>query len=99
MTEKVCETYVGNANKAVTDVPTLVYWVFFYTKKALDTHGAISIRDGFSTSDKEITKIDEHGGMIPFNPPLRCAAGLYIDINSDVSTYTVGYIKECNLKD
>ena len=99
MTEKVCETYVGTADKAVTDVPTLVYWAWL-EPATLATEGTLAIRDGFSASDEERARIvDAYGYPRLFNPPLRCAHGLFMDMDAAVTSYTVGYIKEKNLPD
>ena len=94
MYDKPVQTGVAEASKAITDEPTLVYWIFVQIT-TLDTLGTLKIRDGFSTSDKEIARITTlHGGMFPFYPPLRCAAGLYVEATSGVTSFTVGYLFE-----
>lgn len=91
------ETYVGTANKAVTDEPTLAYWLTV-EPTTLGTKGFISIRDGFSDSDEEKVRIVTGDGRpYNFSPPIRCAHGLFVDMESSITSYTIGYIRERNL--
>lgn len=99
MPEKGCETYVGTGDKAVTDEPTLVYWAWL-EPATIATKGTLAIRDGFSASDEEKVRIvDAYGYPRLFNPPVRCAHGLFMDMETTCTSYTVGYIREVNLKD
>lgn len=91
------ETYVGTDSKAVIDEPVRVYWISVGTDK--DERGDLHIRDGFSTSDeKRWSHGAFNGGHFVFNPPIRCAHGLYVEVDtSAINVYTVGYIRERNL--
>jgi len=87
-------TYYGTADKAIEDEPTLVYWVFVEPLQ-LGTISTLYIRDGHSTSDPIVAKIAVGDSRVsPFYPPIRCAHGLYIDIDAWVTSYTVGYLRE-----
>ena len=94
MYNKPVQTDVATADKAFTDEPTLVYWVFIEPLQ-IGTKGTLKVRDGHSTSDKEVARIVlGNGRMVHFNPPIRCAGGLYVDIDAWVTSYTVGYLFE-----
>lgn len=94
MYNKPVETYVGTADKAVTDKPTLVYWIAI----EINTPGTMSllrIRDGFSTSAPVVARLYfAYGRVHSFYPPIRCAHGLYVDIEATVISYTIGYREE-----
>jgi len=94
MYSKPVETHYGTADKAVTDKPTLVYWIFSDIA-VLGTIGTIYIRDGYSTSAPIVAKISSgYSRLSPFYPPIRCAHGLYVDKDTHVTSFTVGYREE-----
>lgn len=94
MYNKPVQTEVATADKAITDEPTFLYWIFV-EPATIGTKGTVAIRDGHSTSDKEVARIvSGNGRMVHFNPPIRCDAGLYIDKDAAVTSYTVGYLFE-----
>ena len=91
MYNKPVQTEVATADKAITNEPTFLYWVFIEPKTS-GAFGTVKVRDGFSTSDKEVARfVTEHGRMFPCYPPVRCAGGLYVDMDAEVRSYTVGY--------
>lgn len=94
MNERPVETYVGTADKAVTDKPTRVYWLIV-NGSSMSHRGILSIYDGFSDEGKMVARVETYGASYPlFNPPIRCAHGLYITINDRIFYYTVGYREE-----
>jgi len=94
MYDKPVQTDVATADKAITDEPTILYWAML-EPATLGAKGTLKIRDGHSTSDKEVARIVTGDGR-PFNfyPPIRLASGLYCDIDAAVTSYTVGYLFE-----
>ena len=94
MEPEIVETYVGTADKAVTDKPTRVYWLFLEVLQ-LGTPATLKIKDGFSTEGEEKVRIAAGYSRVHcFCPPIRCAHGLYIDVDAWVKSYSVGYREE-----
>lgn len=98
MQEEVVETYYGAAAKEVSPEPARVYWLHVEAKTA-GTIGKVDIFDGNGTGDWRVARITEaYGNTHPFNPPIKCKRALYVDMDANVISYTVGYIREVNLK-
>jgi len=94
METKPVQTYVGSEDKAVTDEPTLVYWLI--VGGDVGERGYVYLRDGFSTSDEiRFQTYSYNGGSYHFNPPIRFTHGVYIDIDTAaIKLYTIGYLFE-----
>lgn len=94
MYEKPVQTFVGSEDLAITDEPTLVYWLS--VGGDVGERGYVYLRDGFSTSDEiKWQSYVYNGGHFLFNPPIRFAHGLYIDIDTAaIKLYTIGYLFE-----
>jgi len=94
MYNKPVEVHYGTADKAVTNKPTLVYWLI-PDVATLGTIGTIYVRDGYSTDAPIVAKIATgYSRLHAFFPPFRCAHGLYVDMDSAVTSFTIGYREE-----
>lgn len=94
MYNKPVKTGVGDKDKNFTKEATLVYWVIVNPNTA-GTQGTLKIIDGVNANGTErarfTTAYNQH---MPFYPPLRCDDGLFIDMDSNIGSYTVGYLTE-----
>lgn len=68
-----------------------MYWIIF-SAAVLGTAGTLIVRDGFDTGGTEKMRITSGYALAPlFDPPFLCDRGLYIDVDSGVAAYTIGY--------
>ncbi|GAI77085.1 unnamed protein product, partial [marine sediment metagenome] len=74
--------------------PTLLYWLSLCSKTA-NAAGTLKVRDGTDATGKEKLRVTAllfyH---LVFNPPIRCAMGLFVEIDTEIADYTVGYLTE-----
>ena len=94
MGEKYVRSEDGTADKLFQSEPTLVYWLTV-TPKAVATVGLIKILDGTDSSGK--VKWQAETGVVIhfiFSPPIRCSMGLFIDVDTNIDLYTVGFLPE-----
>jgi len=92
--ERGVTTWVGDADKLVESQSCLVWWLVI-SPKTSGTAGRLIIRDGFSSSGKEVFRIrTAYARCCPLPAPLRLATGLFIDVDDNIDSYTVGYLTE-----
>ncbi len=98
MQEKTVETYYGAANAQVYESPSRVYWLHIEAKTA-GTIGNVDIYDGNSSNDPRAARITEaYGNTHSFYPPIKCNRAIYVAIDANVTSFTIGFIKEVNLE-
>lgn len=94
MSERYVVSRVATADELFESEPTLIYWVVIEVLQG-GSKSTLKIRDGFSTSGKEVARfVTEYSRGFNLFPPIRCASGLYVDIDAWVSSYTVGFLPE-----
>lgn len=85
------------ASKRFSNETTLVYWVMV-NPKTVGTHALIEVFDGWD--DSGIKRVEIYTGYdrpCVFLPPIRCQDGLYVKIDAEIYSYTVGWRTEASL--
>lgn len=94
MSERYVVSDSAAADKLFEGEPTLVYWITV-TPKTVATEGLITIRDGTdATGKKKWNAQAREVKHFIFHPPIRCAMGLFIDVDANIDMYSVGYLTE-----
>lgn len=87
-------THVDTASRLVCKQPALVYWTIV-NPTVVGTAGTLQIYDGWDTAGVEKVKIttgyDRCGHLYP---PVLCGDALYIEKDSNIGSYTIGYLPE-----
>jgi len=90
--DKAVRTYHGAADRLIDGDPCYVYWIHL-TPAASGTLGNCIIRNGRGTDGSIAWEVStEHGRPFNFHPPIRCDDGVYVDIDSNISDFTIGYL-------
>lgn len=94
MYKKPVVSKVATADTLFESQPTLLYWLSV-SPTTLATAGVLKVRDGTDTSGTEKLRVTTgQFHHLVFNPPIRCAMGLFVDIDGNIADYTVGYLTE-----
>lgn len=94
MSKKCVVTKVATADQLFESEPTRVYWLTVIPQTA-GTDGLITIRDGTDANGtpqwQAWVRETKH---FHFAPPIRCVMGLFIDVDANIDSYTIGYLTE-----
>jgi hypothetical protein len=89
---KPVRTRHDTADRLIDSDPTYVYWIHL-TPTTSGTLGNAIIRNGRGADGSIAWEVStEHGRAFSFYPPIRCDQGVYVDIDSNISDYTIGYL-------
>ena len=85
---------VHTTSKLLESQATLVFWLVV-NPKTVSTEATIALHDGQNTSGTKRLEIATGYAFHPiFTPPIRFQHGLYVAIDTQVASYTVGYLTE-----
>lgn len=74
--------------------PTLVFWIAV-NPKTINTEAVLALYDGQNTSGTKRQEIATgYALQLLFQPPIRFSQGLYVDIDAQIDSYTIGYLTE-----
>lgn len=94
MYNKPVVSRVATADTLFEEQPTLLYWLSV-SPTTLATAGVLKVRDGTDITGTEKLRITTgQFHHLLFNPPIRCAMALFVDIDAAIADYTVGYLTE-----
>jgi len=92
MYDKPVLTHVDTASRLVHDQEAVLYWIFV-EPKTLGTKAVLTVYDGWDAAG--VVKFSHDSGyarMCPFHPPFICNDALYIHADSEVASYSLGFL-------
>lgn len=89
--EKLIRSHYDTADRFLDKGPGVVHWITLVG--ATDT-GTVYIRDGQDTGGEILWRAECHEDWslhLCFNPPLIYDRGLFVDIDTNITAYTIGF--------
>lgn len=88
---------VQTGSKLFSNETTWVYWVLVNTK-TVGTRAVLKVYDGWDANGVERARIESgYDRPCVFIPPIRCQDALYVEADTEISTYAVGWRTEASL--
>jgi len=92
MYSKPCLTHVDTASRLISEQEAILYWIFIRVT-TLGTEGLLRIFDGWDAAGVEKCRlVVAYNRLYSFYPPFICNDALYIAMDQNITSYSLGYL-------